>query len=78
LFIDPVSTGFSRPAPGVPNSTFHGVQQDLDTVGEFIRLYATRYDRWQSPKFLAGESYGGTRAAGGIAGKLAGLPQQPR
>jgi len=64
VFIDPVSTGFSRPAPGVPNSKFHGVQQDLDTVGEFIRLYTTRYNRWQSPKFLAGESYGGTRAAG--------------
>jgi carboxypeptidase C (cathepsin A) len=64
VFIDPVSTGYSRPAPGVPNSKFHGVQQDLDTVAEFIRLYTTRFERWQSPKFLAGESYGGTRAAG--------------
>src|SRR5262249_10353547 len=64
VFIDPVTTGFSRPAPGVPNSKFHGVQQDVESVGEFIRMYTTRYKRWQSPKFLAGESYGGTRAAG--------------
>ncbi len=64
VFIDPVGTGFSRPAPGVPNSKFHGVQQDLETVGDFIHLYTTRYKRWPSPKFLAGESYGGTRAAG--------------
>jgi carboxypeptidase C (cathepsin A) len=64
VFIDPVSTGFSRPAPGVAGSKFHGVQQDLDSVGEFIRLYITQFKRWQSPKFLAGESYGGTRAAG--------------
>jgi carboxypeptidase C (cathepsin A) len=64
VFIDPVTTGYSRPAPGVPNSKFHGFQQDLDSVGEFIRLYTTHFKRWPSPKFLAGESYGGTRAAG--------------
>jgi carboxypeptidase C (cathepsin A) len=63
VFIDPVTTGYSRPAADVPNSKFHGVQQDIESVGEFIRLYTTRYKRWQSPKFLAGESYGGTRAA---------------
>jgi carboxypeptidase C (cathepsin A) len=63
VFIDPVTTGYSRPAPGVLNSKFHGVQQDVELVGEFIRLYTTRFKRWQSPKFLAGESYGGTRAA---------------
>src|SRR5207249_8429463 len=51
VFIDPVTTGYSRPAPGVPNSKFHGVQQDIETVGEFIRLYTTRYKRWPSPKF---------------------------
>jgi carboxypeptidase C (cathepsin A) len=67
VFIDPVTTGYSRPAPGVPNSKFHGVQQDVESVGEFIRLYTTRYKRWPSPKFLAGESYGGTRAAGLVA-----------
>ncbi len=63
VFIDPVSTGYSRPAPGQPGDKFHGVQQDVQTVGEFIRLYVTRYKRWDSPKFLIGESYGTTRAA---------------
>ena len=42
---------------------FHGVQEDLQSVGEFIRLYTTRFERWGSPKYLAGESYGTTRAA---------------
>jgi carboxypeptidase C (cathepsin A) len=64
VFIDPVGTGFSRPAEGKKGDEFYGVQQDLDSVGDFIRLYLTRYQRWDSPKFLAGESYGTTRAAG--------------
>ncbi len=64
VFIDPVSTGYSRPVPAVQNSEFHGVQEDLRSVGEFIRLWTTRNGRWQSPKFLIGESYGTTRAAG--------------
>jgi carboxypeptidase C (cathepsin A) len=64
VFIDPVTTGYSRPAPGQDPKQFHGVQQDLQSVGEFIRLYTTRYRRWASPKFIAGESYGTTRAAG--------------
>jgi carboxypeptidase C (cathepsin A) len=64
VFIDPVSTGYSRPAPGQSGKQFHGVQEDLHSVGEFIRLYTTRAKRWDSPKFLAGESYGTTRAAG--------------
>ena len=64
VFIDPVGTGFSRPAEGQPSNQFYGVQQDLDSVGDFIRLFLTRYQRWESPKFLAGESYGTTRAAG--------------
>ncbi|MGA2582594.1 MAG: peptidase S10 [Tepidisphaeraceae bacterium] len=64
VFIDPVGTGYSRPAEGRKDEEFHGVEQDLDTVGNFIRLYLTRYQRWESPKFLAGESYGTTRAAG--------------
>ena len=46
-----------------PNE-FHAYQRDLDSVGEFIRLYLTRYGRWGSPKYLIGESYGTTRAAG--------------
>ncbi len=64
VFIDPVGTGFSRPAEGQDPDQFYGVQEDILAVGEFIRLYITRYQRWASPKFLAGESYGTTRAAG--------------
>jgi len=63
VFIDPVTTGFSRAAPGVKAADFHGFEGDLDSVSEFIRLYLTRYERWASPKFLAGESYGTLRAA---------------
>jgi len=63
VFIDPVGTGYSRPAEGQKASEFYGVQQDLESVGQFIRIYLTRYERWDSPKFLAGESYGTTRAA---------------
>jgi carboxypeptidase C (cathepsin A) len=64
VFIDPVSTGFTRAVPLDDAHKYHGVDQDLASVGDFIRLYATRYDRWLSPKFLIGESYGTTRAAG--------------
>ncbi|MBM4067803.1 MAG: peptidase S10 [Planctomycetes bacterium] len=64
VFIDPPSTGFSRIAPGEKHKDFHGVNEDVKAVGEFIRLYTTRQRRWDSPKFLAGESYGTTRAAG--------------
>ncbi len=63
VFIDPVTTGFSRPAPGEQDKQFHGFDGDLESVGEFIRLYLTRAQRWASPKFLAGESYGTTRSA---------------
>lgn len=64
VFIDPVSTGFTRAVPGEDARKYHGVDQDLQSVGDFIRLYTTRYKRWESPKFLIGESYGTTRAAG--------------
>lgn len=63
VFIDPVGTGYSRPVAGEKQEQFSGVQEDVMWVGEFIRLYCTRYGRWESPKFLAGESYGTTRAA---------------
>jgi carboxypeptidase C (cathepsin A) len=63
VFIDPVGTGFSRAAAGKSPNDFYGVQQDVASVGDFIRLYTTQYQRWASPKFLAGESYGTTRAA---------------
>ena len=64
VFIDPVSTGFSKVPEGRNAKDHHGLQEDLNSVAEFIRLYLTRYKRWGSPKFLAGESYGTTRAAG--------------
>ncbi len=64
VFIDPVSTGYSRAVPGEDPKQFHGVKEDIHSVGEFIRLYTTRHQRWNSPKFLVGESYGTTRAAG--------------
>jgi carboxypeptidase C (cathepsin A) len=69
VFIDPVSTGFSRAVPGEAAKQFHGFKKDIETVGDFIRLFTTRYGRWLSPKFLIGESYGTTRA-GGLAGYL--------
>jgi len=70
VFIDPVTTGYSRAVPDEDPKQFHGFREDIESVAEFIRLYTTRFERWASPKFLAGESYGTTRAAG-----LAGHPQ---
>jgi len=64
VFIDPIGTGHSRMAAGEKVAEFHDYQRDLDAVGEFIRLYLTRYARWDAPKYLIGESYGTTRAAG--------------
>lgn len=69
VFIDPVSTGFSRAIPEEEAKTFHHFTKDLESVGEFIRLWLARNHRWGSPKFLAGESYGTTRSAG-LAGHL--------
>jgi len=64
VFIDPVSTGFSRTVKGVEPSKYHGYSEDIASVGDFIRMYTTRNERWGSPKFLTGESYGTTRASG--------------
>ena len=69
VFIDPVGTGYSRAVTGEKAKDFHTFKKDIQSVGDFIRLYTTRYGRWGSPKFLAGESYGTTRAAG-LAGYL--------
>jgi len=63
VFIDPVGTGYSRAVRPELASKFFGLQGDIESVGEFIRLYLTRYERWTSPLFLAGESYGTTRAS---------------
>ena len=64
VFIDPVSTGFSRAVSGEKESNYHGFVEDVASVGDFVRTFLSRYERWASPKFLAGESYGTTRAAG--------------
>lgn len=64
VFIDPVGTGYSRMVQGEKTKEYHGFKRDIESVGEFIRLYTSRYLRWTSPKFLIGESYGTTRAAG--------------
>ena len=64
VFIDPVSTGFSRAKGKTKAAEFHGVNGDIRSVGDFIRRWVTENDRWASPKYLLGESYGGIRAAG--------------
>ncbi|MEL6440872.1 MAG: peptidase S10 [Cyanobacteria bacterium J06621_8] len=64
VFIDPVGTGFSRSINKDKDKKFWSFKGDIKSVGEFIRLYLTRYQRWTSPLYLAGESYGTTRAAG--------------
>lgn len=64
VFIDPVSTGYSRPEKPDKAGDFYGQNADIQTVAEFIRLYTTREKRWRSPKFLSGESYGVFRACG--------------
>lgn len=64
VMIDPVNTGFSRPAEGEALSQFTGVRGDIESVAEFIRLFLVTHDRWRSPKYLLGESYGTMRSAG--------------
>ncbi len=71
VFIDPVTTGYSRAVEGEDPKNFYGIKEDAETVAELIRLWTTRYGRWSSPKFLAGESYGTTRSA-----RLSNLLQQ--
>lgn len=63
VFVDPISTGFSRVAEGEKTAPYHGFSGDIESVGEVIRLWTSRNGRWMSPKFLAGESYGTVRAA---------------
>lgn len=69
VFIDPVGTGYSRAIPGEEAKEFHHFKKDIEAVGEFVRIYLTRHERWGSPKYIAGESYGTTRSAG-LAGHL--------
>jgi carboxypeptidase C (cathepsin A) len=69
VFIDPVSTGFTRAIEQDEEKSYHHFEKDIESVGAFVRMYLTRFNRWSSPKFLAGESYGTTRSAG-LAGHL--------
>lgn len=80
VFIDPVSTGLSRAEKSTEATLFHGLEEDTFSVGEFIRDYVAKHERKESPTYIAGESYGTTRAAslssylqgrGGV--KLAGI-----
>src|SRR5437764_10426930 len=71
VFIDAISTGFSRPAPGEAANQFHGIIADANWFADFIYEYITRNERWASPKSLIGESYGTTRSA-----ELAGVLQE--
>src|SRR4051812_33264626 len=64
VFIDAVSTGYSRTAPGVGSEQFHGQEGDIRAFGEFINTWLSTYNRWASPKYLIGESYGTIRSAG--------------
>src|SRR6266404_2241933 len=63
VFVDAISTGYSRPAPGENTAQFYGVEQDATFFADFIYQFLTRNERWVSPKFLIGESYGTTRSA---------------
>ncbi len=71
VYIDPVNTGFSRPLPGVDASQFFGVYEDINYLAGWIETFVNRQARWESPKFLKGESYGTNRVAG-LAGRLQG------
>lgn len=64
VFVDPVGTGYSRPAEGEKTDQFYGLEEDLRSVALFVHDYTTRFGRWPSPKFVLGESYGGLRAGG--------------
>ncbi len=63
VFIDPVGTGYSRLVGKGDGKDFYGLKEDVDSFAQFIRKWVTENERWFSPKYLAGESYGTTRAA---------------
>ncbi len=70
VLVDAIGTGYSRPADPAKGKKFWGLKGDIESFGEFIRMYISRYERWSSPLYLFGESYGTTRSAG-VAGYLA-------
>ncbi|HEX5354173.1 MAG TPA: peptidase S10, partial [Rhodanobacteraceae bacterium] len=64
VFIDAIGTGYSHVVDKGKSKTFWGVDEDVQSFGQFIQRYITQNDRWNSPLFLYGESYGTTRSAG--------------
>ena len=68
VYVNPVNTGYSRtiPASGdeVKRDKFFGINADIQYLAEWLNTFITRNERWTSPKYLIGESYGGTRVAG--------------
>ncbi len=63
VFVDPIGTGYSRALGEKKNADFWGYDEDADSVAEFIRTFITSHQRWNSPKYLLGESYGGIRSS---------------
>ncbi len=64
VFVDPVGTGFSRPTQAEYGAEFYNTLGDIASIAEFVRVYSTRFDAWDAPLFIAGESYGAWRASG--------------
>jgi carboxypeptidase C (cathepsin A) len=64
VFVDPVGSGFSRSVAGIDARQFYEVQRDIELASDFVRSFVTQHERWLSPQYIAGESYGTTRAAG--------------
>src|SRR5215472_17897536 len=64
VFVDPIGTGYSRPTKAEYGPEFYQTRGDAESVAEFIRVYRNRFEVWDAPLFLAGESYGVIRAAG--------------
>jgi carboxypeptidase C (cathepsin A) len=64
VFVDAPGTGFSRIAGKDKDKAFYGVDQDIDAFAQFVTQFLTKYGRWNSPKYIFGESYGTMRAAG--------------
>ncbi|MGM9509509.1 S10 family peptidase [Larkinella sp. GY13] len=65
VYVEPVNTGFSRPVnDSIPRSKFFGVNADIKYLAEWLNMFVSRKNRWPSPKYLIGESYGTTRVSG--------------
>ncbi len=63
VMVDPIGTGFSRPLGDTPGADFWGIDEDARSLAQFVRRFLSEHDRWNSPRYLLGESYGTTRSA---------------